>query len=149
MKAAAFVIIIVAATVGFAQPSMTSQDQSVARELENIERQLAKAWLNGDRAFVERILADDWTVTDFAGQVLTRRQVVDEGFVSRDRRITAAKVEDLSVRVFGECAVVTGKSSMSGEYRGKAASVVARFTDVFVRGDKGWQVVASQATRLQ
>ena len=149
MNAAAVILILLSLPGGFPQSSNRTVDQSAAsRELVAIEHQLAEAWLKGDRRFVERILADDWTVTDFSGRVLTKRQVIDEGFASNDRRIASAELDDLRVRIYGESAVVTGKSKISGEYRGKAVNVVTRFTDVFVRRAKKWQVVASQATRL-
>ena len=149
MNAAPVILILISLVGRVSQPSKRPANQfTAARELENIEHQLITAWLSGDRDFVERTLADDWTVTDFSGRVLNKRQVIDEGFGSHDRRIGSAELDDLRVRIYGESAVVTGKSRISGEYRGAAVNVVTRFTDVFVRRAKKWQVVASQATRL-
>jgi ketosteroid isomerase-like protein len=149
MNAATILLILIAVVGGVPQSSKrTSNQSSVARELQNIEHRLVTAWLKGDRGFVERTLADDWTVTDFSGRVLNKRQVIEEGFASKDRRIISAELDDLRVRVYGESAVVTGKSKISGEYRGTAVNVVTRFTDVFVRRAMKWQAVASQATRL-
>jgi len=44
------------------------------------EQRLAQAWVNGDRAFIETLLAPDWTVTDPSGRTLTRQQVISESF---------------------------------------------------------------------
>lgn len=149
MNAATILLILIAVVGGVPQSSKrTSNQSSVARELQNIEHRLVTAWLKGDRGFVERTLTDDWTVTDFSGRVLNKRQVIEEGFASQDRRIISAELDDLRVRVYGDSAVVTGKSKISGEYRGTAVNVVTRFTDVFVRRARKWQAVASQATRL-
>ena len=114
--------------------------------LVELEQKLASAWVNGDRAFIEALLAPDWTVTDPSGRVLSRQQVLDEAFVSSDRQITSMAVDDLRVRLLGNAAVVTGRTRATGTYQGNAASVVLRFTDVFVLVDTRWQVVASQGT---
>src|SRR6266705_5511121 len=119
----------------------------VASELTQIEHRLVKAWVDGDREMVGSVLAADWSVIDLTGSVLTKAQVMQE-FGSGDRRIEAGSVDDLSVRVFGDVAVVTGRSILAGSYQGKRASVTQRFTDVFVRRDGRWQAVASQGTQI-
>lgn len=111
-----------------------------------LEQKLASAWVTGDRAFIESLLAADWTVIDPSGQLLTRQQVLDEAFVTSDRTITAMTVDDVRVREFGDVVVATGRTRATGAYRGESASVVLRFTDVFVDREGRWQVVASQGT---
>ena len=111
-----------------------------------LEQRLASAWVTGDRAFIESLLASDWTVIDPSGKLLTRQQVVDEAFVTSDRTITAMAVDELSVRDLGDVVVATGRTRATGASRGESASVVLRFTDVFVHREGRWQVVASQGT---
>ena len=64
------------------------------------------------------------------------------------RRIESGSVDDLNIRTFGDVAIVTGRSVLAGSYQGERASVVQRFTDVFVRRDGRWQAVASQGTQV-
>jgi ketosteroid isomerase-like protein len=115
-------------------------------EISELEQRLAAAWVNGDRAFVEGLLAPNWSVIDPSGRILTKSQVVQEAFSSGDRRIDAMTVDDLQVRVLGTTAVATGRTRATGSYRGQTASVALRFTDVFHFTDGRWQVVASQGT---
>ena len=56
-----------------------------AAALVELEHKLASAWVTGDRPFIEALLAQDWTVTDPSGKVLSRQQVLDEAFVTSDR----------------------------------------------------------------
>jgi ketosteroid isomerase-like protein len=114
--------------------------------LTELEQKLASAWVKGDRPFIEALLAPDWTVTDPSGRVLSRQQVLDEAFVTSDRQVTSMTVDDLRVRFLGNAAVVTGRTRATGSYQGNAASVVLRFTDVFVLVDSRWKIVASQGT---
>ena len=129
--------------------SLVAADQTggVASELTQIEHQLVRAWIDGDRKTVDSILASDWSVIDLTGHVLTKVQVMQE-FGSGDRRIESGSVDDLNIRMFGEIAIVTGRSVLAGTYKGKHASVVQRFTDVFARRDGRWQAVASQGTQV-
>ena len=126
----------------------SSADSEVASLLCDLEKRLAKAWVDGDRSFIEQILADDWSVTDLTGRVLNKAEVLAETFGSMDRKIISMQIDDLSVRAFGDWAVVTGRTQAAGEYQGEAAAVSLRFTDVFAYRGGIWQVVVSQATLL-
>ena len=114
--------------------------------LNELEQRLIRAWLEGDRETVEALLADDWTVIDPGGRVLTKAQVLEEGFETGVRKIESGTIDDVKVRVFGDAAVVTGRTTAAGSYAGAAFSVTLRFTDVCVRRGDDWQVVASQGT---
>jgi ketosteroid isomerase-like protein len=114
--------------------------------LVDLEHRLARAWVGGDRRVIEGLLAPDWTVTDPSGRILTRADVLEETFSSTDRRIFSMTVDELRVRVIGDVAVVTGRTRAAGSYRGEAASVTLRFTDVFLRREGGWRVITSQGT---
>ena len=120
----------------------------VAQVLRGIEERLARAWVEGDRSFIEQTLADDWSVTDLTGRVLTKAEVLKEAFGSEDRKIASMRIDDIAVRAFGDWAIVTGRTQASGEYQGNAVEVVLRFTDVFAYRDGSWQAVASQATLI-
>jgi hypothetical protein len=114
--------------------------------LADLEQRLARAWLEGDRAFIEGLLGDDWIVIDPSARLLTKREVIEETFASDARRIDSMVVDEVNVRCFGTWAVVTGRTRASGAYRGEPMSVVLRFTDVFAVREGRWQAIASHAT---
>ena len=117
-------------------------------QLNQLEQRLIRAWLDNDRETVNAILADDWTVIDPRGRVLTKAQVMDEGFESGTRKIEAGTIDEVKVRTFGDFAVVTGRTAAAGSYQGTNFSVTLRFTDVFVKRGANWQAVASQGTLI-
>ena len=92
---------------------VSGQNRTVASELTEIEQKLVRAWIAGDRGTVDSILAADWSVIDLTGHVLTKPQVMQE-LGSGDRRIESGSVDELNVRVFGEVAIVTGRSVLAG-----------------------------------
>jgi ketosteroid isomerase-like protein len=52
------------------------------------------------------------------------------------------------VRVFGDAAVVTGRITIKGTYKGQSIDGSYRYTDVFARKGGQWLCVASQSTML-
>jgi ketosteroid isomerase-like protein len=127
---------------------MNSAETSVTieRDLKEIEQQLATAWRNGDCARWGAFIAPEWSVIHISGQVITRAEAL-EMCRAAHVPIEASTVDDVSVRAFGDAAVVTGRTVVTA---GGAApeTVRLRFTDVFIRREGRWQVVASHATRL-
>jgi ketosteroid isomerase-like protein len=73
---------------------------------------------------------------------------VAQVFETRIHTIARLAIDDVSVRVFGDAAVVTGRTHGVGEFSGTPYDVVIRFTDTFVRRDGRWQAVASHASVL-
>ena len=117
-------------------------------QLNELQQRLIRAWVEHDRDTVDAILSDDWTVIDPTGRVLTKAQVMEEGFESGTRKIESGAIDEVKVRLFNDVAVVTGRTIAQGSYEGTSVSVKLRFTDVCVRRGDGWQVVASQATLI-
>lgn len=128
--------------------SKNPDDSDVVKLLSDIEEELASAWVAGDSSFHERILADDWRVIDITGRILTKADVLKEAFTG-ERQVTSGRIDQISVRPFGDWAIVTGRTHMTGRYKGEEMEVTLRFTDVFAYREGNWQVVASQATLLK
>ena len=63
--------------------------------------------------------------------------------------MTRAEIDVDHVRLLGDVAVVTGRSVSEGRVDGKDVSVTQRYTDVYVKRNGRWQVVASQGTEVK
>jgi hypothetical protein len=116
------------------------------RELLDIQQQLARAWVEGDRAFIERVLAPEWSVTQADGSILTRANVLCSAFETDGLRVKSMVVDEVAVRLFGTTAVVRGRTAATGTDKDLAFNVRMRFTDVFLKRDGEWQAVASHAS---
>jgi hypothetical protein len=116
------------------------------QQLRDIQRRLADAWLQRDRAAIETILAPEWSVTQPDGQILSRATVLGPFFDGL--RLDTFVVDDVSVMLFGTTAVVRGRTVASGTLHGSQVSARIRFSDVFIKRDGQWQAVASHASPL-
>jgi ketosteroid isomerase-like protein len=104
--------------------------------------------MRGDRAFVDDLLADDWTSTDYQGRIWTKANVLAL-FGANGPTFTKAEIDVDRVRLLGDVAVVTGRSVSAGRFEGRDINVTQRYMDIYVRHDGRWRVVASQGTQVQ
>ncbi len=126
-------------TVSYALP------QTAANDLGELEQRLARAWVQNDQAAIDAILADDWTVIDIFGQVRTKTAVFRDMLGSQNPQIKDMTIDDVDVRLLGDVAVITGRTTVTGS---DGITVRLRFTDVAVHHNDRWKIVASQGTRI-
>ena len=112
-----------------------------------IERELLNAILKGDASASERHLADTYVFTGPDGMVENKAQAIAD-LKSGDLKLQSASLDDAKVQVYGDTAVVTYSSNDKGTYKGKDISGKTRWTDVFVKQNGSWRVVASHGTML-
>jgi hypothetical protein len=127
-------------------PATGPQHEALLVEL---QQTLARAWLARDRGAIERIIAPEWRSTGPDGRSTDRATVLAQVFEKRVHRIDRLAIDDVAARVFGDAAVVTGRTHGAGAFDGAAYDVVIRFTDTFVRRDGRWQAVASHASLVE
>ena len=106
-----------------------------------------KAIVRKDRAAIEANMADDFRQIDGGGNVESKASFVD-GLVSPDLEIDPYTVEDFDVRLYGDVALLSGRTSMTGRYRGKPFSSHYRYIDVYVRRHDAWKIVSVQISKI-
>lgn len=117
-------------------------------QFRQIAQNLAAAYLRGDRAFVDALLTDDWTSTDYRGRIWTKASVLAM-FDGGRPPMTNAQIDVDGVRLIGDVAIVTGRSVSAGVVDGRAVSITQRYTDIYVRQDGRWRIVTSHGTQVQ
>ena len=65
------------------------------------------------------------------------------------RKYEPIQLEDVKTRLFGECAVVTGKFALKVSIKGKMMEGVNRFSFVVVQTPQGPKIVSFQATAIK
>jgi ketosteroid isomerase-like protein len=71
------------------------------------------------------------------------------GFASGGFKYQSRSISDLKIRVYGDAAIVTGRSAQEGTENGKDYSGNYRFTRVYVKQNGAWKTVALQTTLIQ
>src|SRR5581483_10985114 len=89
-----------------------------------------------------QIYADDFVGVGPSGTVRTKPQVISD-FTSGDLRFQSITTDDVRVRVYGNAAVETGRSTMNGQDKGKTVPHDTRFTRVWIKQNGRWRLVAN------
>lgn len=123
----------------------TARDSQI--QIEQLLRQMNDDWLKAlvraDSETLDGIMADDFFFaypmegddkTQFIGDV-----------VSGDIRVENVTRENISVRIWGDTAVLTGKDSARWWYQGHDYSGHYKVINVYSRRDDRWQLVSVQA----
>ncbi len=106
-----------------------------------------KAIVAKDRAAIEGNMAPDFRIIDAAGNVEDKASFV-EGIVSPHLVIDPYTVEDFEVRLYGDVALLSGRTRMTGRYDGKPFASHYRYIDIYHRRDGGWKIVSVQISKI-
>ena len=100
-----------------------------------------------DRAAIEANMAEDFRQIDGAGNIETKQSFV-ESLVAPELRLDPYSVEEFDVRLYGEVALLSGRTRMTGTYNGKPFTTHYRYIDVYVRRSGEWMIVSVQISKL-
>ena len=101
-----------------------------------------------DAAALDRMTSDDYTFITLRGEMRSKSDIL-KGFASGSFHYESREISDLKVRIYGDTAVVTGRSVQKGVENGKDYSGDYWFTRVYVKLKGRWLTVASQTTLIQ
>jgi len=106
------------------------------------------AQVNGDRAELERLVADDYVLVSGGGARQTKADLIRD-YVAPGFKLDPFTIEEPVQQVWGaDSAVLGGRVDMQGTDGGERFRVMVRFADVWAKRDGRWRVVYSQVTRV-
>jgi ketosteroid isomerase-like protein len=148
MKQRVLVLLIAGmAVLGLSQIAARADDASAEQAVRQAEEQRCEALTHGDIATVERIMSDDSTYIHSSGEVQSKAAYIAD-LKSGKRVYKGLKSDDVQVRVYGDTAVLTGRTDLHVVSSGKDLQFPMRITAVYVNHGGQWQLVTYQSTRL-
>ena len=106
-----------------------------------------KAIVRKDETAVAANMAEDFRQIDGAGNLETKKSFV-AGIVDPKLTIDPYTVEDFEIRLYGDTALLSGRTHMTGKYDGKPFTSNYRYIDIYVRRAGIWKIVSVQITKL-
>ena len=122
-----------------ARPRATTRAEQAVQQQDH-ER--IRAQITADSVALRRIYADDFLGIGPTGVVRNKAEVIAD-FTTHALTYQSITTAEVRVRVYGNTAVETGRSTMVGQDRGKDVPRENRFTRVWVMTDGRWQLVAN------
>ena len=149
MKRIFLLVVLAMATSSVALGQMAEDKSSgkTEQELIKLEQDRTQAAVKGDTTFLEQNTADDYTFINPWGTLRTKAQLLED-FKAGQIKFQSNDLDELHARVYGDTAVVTGRSTQKGQTYGHDTSGQYRFTRVYVKQNGRWQSVAFQSTRI-
>ena len=117
------------------------------KELLRLEEVWNTAHLEGDAATLERLWANEFTVTVPRMPVMPRAEAIG---VARSSMIKFSKYEtsEVVVQIFDKAAVVRGRMKRSRSRGDQLVEDDWQFTKVYVKQEDTWKVVAFHASEI-
>lgn len=140
----AFLCAVTLAVVGQTTGSPNPEEESIRK----VEDEFASAYGRNDAEALDRLWAADYTFVNPAGQVLTKAQRLAM-LRSGELKIESYTRDDEKIRVYGDTAVVTYRSTVHAQRNGNDISSQRRVITVLVKKDGRWQTVAQQSTGIR
>lgn len=135
-------LILIALALLLSISSMAADPHARDREqILQLEREWNQVYLVNDPAPLDHILADDFYGTEPDGRRANKKDMAAEAKGPSNLASSVVDENDVTIRYYGETAIVNGSSTWV-EKDGKAGRYI--WTDIFVKRNNRWAVVASQ-----
>ena len=133
-----------------AAPAVTAAaaTEDVPAVISQLERDWIAAIEKKDAATLDRLLAEDFVGTSPTAHTYTKSNAIDD-LKNAKYVVEHMKLDAVSVNVYGTTAVSFTSQEEKSSYGGVDTSGHYHFTDVWVKSDGKWHVVASHGTRYE
>ncbi len=119
-----------------------AQESAGAVQVRRLEEKWATAYKERQIDLLSSLLNEDFVITVEDGNTYSK-----QGYITHSAdpsvHVDVAELSDLRIRMRGNLAVVTGAYHERGESNHKPYEYHDRFTDVWVKVENSWQVIAS------
>jgi ketosteroid isomerase-like protein len=128
-------------------PATEAPQSQDAKILKQLEQDWLDAYREADADKMSAILGDDFVGRWADGSAGTKAEQL-KAIRTGEEKHTTNQLLECNVRIYGQTAVVTGINTEQSILEGRDGSGTISFTDVFVKRDGRWQVVASETKKL-
>ena len=142
MKRFVYVVILASAAFCFGQTTHVGPDEQAVRKFVD---DFSAAFSQNDAAALDRMTAPDYTFVTPTGTIQNKEQRVAP-IRSGALKYEYAKYDEVSVRIYGETAIVTARVTVKSELKGAPLNGQFRSTLTLLKVKGSWELIASQAS---
>lgn len=123
-----------------------AEDAPVVAHLKRLSDDWDRAIVRKDRGAIAANMADDFR--HIGGDGVEGKDAFVKDLTADDLTIDPYTVEDFEVRLYGDVALLSGRTRMTGRSEGKPFTSHYRYIDIYVRRDGVWKIVSVQTTKI-
>src|SRR5215210_9278631 len=117
------------------------------QQLLQVENERIRGLVHNDFAALDQILSDDLIYTHSTGVAETKADYLGQ-LKSGQLKYQSMEHEGVVVRVYGDTAILTGRTKVRSVSRGQEFNNDLRFIIVYVKQRGRWRMVSWQSTRI-
>jgi len=142
-------LLVAASSFVFSQPTRSgaSQKGNDEQAVPQLLQEISTALLRADTAALDRIYADDYTLVNESGVLMTKAPRL-AAIKSGELKFESVVFDEVNVRLYGNTAVATYRVTSKGQFKGQAIGGQSRATSTYVKMKGRWQLVAAQVSRI-
>ena len=129
-----------------AAPSLAADRKAEEAELTRLSNHWDQVIVAKQEKAIADNMADDFRIIDGHGNVENKAQFV-AGIMDAKLTIDPYTVDDFTIRFYGDVALLSGHTSMTGTYDGEKFASNYRYIDIYVKRNGAWKIVSVQITR--
>jgi len=114
-----------------------------AKEVLKLDRDWAGALVRRDTSALERVMADDGTITTSKNELFSKAQYLAD-IISGDLAFRSIDIEGAKARLYGNAALVTGRYTVKGRYKEQEIAGQQRYSNLYVRQQGAWRLLSQE-----
>jgi hypothetical protein len=104
------------------------------------------AQVHGNKAELQRLVADDYTLVNSSGRIQTKAALIAD-YTAPGYKIEPFEIQQPVEKVWSDGAVMGGVVDLRGMDGGKPFAVKLRFADIWAKRNGKWQVIYTHVSR--
>jgi ketosteroid isomerase-like protein len=105
-----------------------------------------EAQIHGDKAELQRLVADDYTLVNSSGRIQSKAELIAD-YTAPGYKIEPFEIMQPVEKVWSDGAVMGGVVDLRGTDGGKPFAVKLRFADIWAKRKGKWQVIYTHVSR--
>lgn len=126
---------------------VAAPSEDVEATITQLEREWVAAIVKKDTATIDRLLAEDFNGTSPTAHIYPKSMAIED-LTRNNLVVDSMELDEISVNVYGDVAVAFTSQEEKSRYGETDTSGHYHYTDVWVKRNGQWQVVASHGSRF-
>ncbi|HKQ14534.1 MAG TPA: nuclear transport factor 2 family protein [Steroidobacteraceae bacterium] len=123
-----------------------SNAANLPADLAKAVRDYDEAQIHGDKAELQRLVADDYTLVNSSGRVQNKAELIAD-YTAPGYKIEPFEIKEPVEKAWSDGAVMGGVVDLRGTDGGKPFAVTLRFADIWAKRNGKWQVIYTHVSR--
>ena len=116
---------------------------------EQVDDEFFDALTAGDVRRLEAVLDERFLIVDVMSGAVADRAALTAALDERVLEFDGVELIERAGRLYGDTAILVGRTQMAGSFAGAAFTAASRYRHVVVRGaDTRWRLASAQGTRI-